>query len=171
MKLEDQGKCPTCNYTTCNKRSLCNHLRFGCTTGKNWHKEDYKKRPDYYKEKATTRYQKKTKEINEKRKLRYKLNPEKERKKVSEYVQTEKGKSVRKAVWHKYRCKKIKGNVTTEEIQDLLKRQSKCLKCNSNDNLEIDHIIPLSRGGNHEINNLQILCRKCNRSKGSKIWN
>ena len=35
--------------------------------------------------------------------------------------------------------------------------------------LEIDHIIPLSRGGVTSESNLQTLCWKCNRSKGSKI--
>ena len=171
MKLEDHGKCTTCDFITSNKKSLSNHLRFGCTAGKNWHKEDYKKRPDYWKERSKKRYKEKATEINEKRKLRYALNPEKECKKISKYIQTEKGKAVRKAVWHRYRTQKIKGNVTTEEIQILYINQPSCRKCNITDNLEIDHIIPLSRGGNHEINNLQILCRKCNRSKGNKIWN
>ncbi len=35
--------------------------------------------------------------------------------------------------------------------------------------LEIDHIIPLSKGGFTEESNLQTLCWKCNRKKGSKI--
>lgn len=35
--------------------------------------------------------------------------------------------------------------------------------------LEIDHIIPVSKGGLTEKNNLQTLCWKCNRSKSNKI--
>lgn len=35
--------------------------------------------------------------------------------------------------------------------------------------LEIDHIIPLSKGGATVRSNLQTLCWKCNRSKGAKI--
>lgn len=35
--------------------------------------------------------------------------------------------------------------------------------------LEIDHVIPLSRGGITSEENLQTLCWKCNRSKGTKI--
>lgn len=35
--------------------------------------------------------------------------------------------------------------------------------------LEIDHIIPISKGGLTTEDNLQTLCWKCNRSKGSKI--
>ncbi|WP_035383547.1 HNH endonuclease signature motif containing protein [Ferriphaselus sp. R-1] len=35
--------------------------------------------------------------------------------------------------------------------------------------LEIDHVIPLAKGGTTSEENLQTLCWKCNRSKGSKI--
>lgn len=35
--------------------------------------------------------------------------------------------------------------------------------------LEVDHIIPISKGGQSVEENLQTLCWKCNRSKGSKI--
>ncbi len=34
--------------------------------------------------------------------------------------------------------------------------------------MEFDHIVPLSKGGRTELSNLQILCRKCNRSKGNR---
>ncbi len=32
---------------------------------------------------------------------------------------------------------------------------------------QIDHIVPLSQGGANDVTNLQLLCGKCNRSKGS----
>ena len=35
--------------------------------------------------------------------------------------------------------------------------------------LEVDHIIPISKGGMTEENNLQTLCWKCNRAKADKI--
>ena len=40
-----------------------------------------------------------------------------------------------------------------------------CVVCGSAENLEIDHIIPVSRGGTNDRENLQLLCRTCNRSK------
>jgi 5-methylcytosine-specific restriction endonuclease McrA len=35
--------------------------------------------------------------------------------------------------------------------------------------LEMDHIYPESLGGKAIISNIQLLCRKCNRRKGSKV--
>jgi 5-methylcytosine-specific restriction endonuclease McrA len=44
--------------------------------------------------------------------------------------------------------------------------QSKpCLYCGSTKQIEIDHIIPIARGGRHSIGNLAPACRACNRSK------
>ncbi len=44
-----------------------------------------------------------------------------------------------------------------------------CVYCSSTQNLEFDHIIPYSKGGADTVGNLQVLCRGCNRSKGSNI--
>lgn len=43
-----------------------------------------------------------------------------------------------------------------------------CAWCKSTERLEIDHIIPISRGGNGDRSNLQVLCRRCNRSKRTR---
>jgi len=45
----------------------------------------------------------------------------------------------------------------------------RCTDCGSQEKLEYDHIIPLSRGGANTVRNLQLLCERCNRSKGAKI--
>ncbi|MEV6768173.1 TerD family protein [Nocardia sp. NPDC051030] len=45
----------------------------------------------------------------------------------------------------------------------------KCVQCSDDRYLEFDHIIPWSRGGATSVDNLQILCRKCNGEKGARI--
>ncbi|KAF3982000.1 MAG: HNH endonuclease [Methylococcales symbiont of Hymedesmia sp. n. MRB-2018] len=44
-----------------------------------------------------------------------------------------------------------------------------CVKCGSRNNLEYDHIIPVSKGGSNTIRNIEFLCQSCNRSKSDKI--
>ena len=43
-----------------------------------------------------------------------------------------------------------------------------CGATNKDRPLDVDHIIPLSKNGPTEESNLQVLCSKCNRSKGNK---
>ena len=45
----------------------------------------------------------------------------------------------------------------------------RCRSCHSAVNLQIDHIIPRSKGGTSEESNLQTLCRRCNRRKWKKL--
>jgi len=45
----------------------------------------------------------------------------------------------------------------------------KCTRCESRENLEYDHIIPFSKGGGNTTRNIELLCEKCNRSKGASI--
>ncbi len=47
--------------------------------------------------------------------------------------------------------------------------QGKCAQCGSRENLEYDHIIPVSKGGSTTIRNIELLCEKCNREKSNKI--
>ena len=45
----------------------------------------------------------------------------------------------------------------------------KCVYCGSQYRLEIDHVLPWSKGGAHNISNFVCACRKCNRQKSDKI--
>lgn len=65
----------------------------------------------------------------------------------------------------------------TSQLRDKIKERDnyKCCSCNlgiedePNLLLEIDHKIPLSKGGMTTYDNLQTLCWRCNRKKGAKI--
>ncbi len=51
----------------------------------------------------------------------------------------------------------------------LLRDGARCRRCRTAVHLEVDHIIPVSKGGKTEESNLQTLCRRCNRRKWKKL--
>ncbi len=82
-----------------------------------------------------------------------KRNPEKDR----EYI-------------HRRRARKLVGggSVGSSEWVDLCASYGNvCLNCGSS-SITIDHVVPLSKGGQHHISNVQPLCQSCNSQKGTK---
>jgi 5-methylcytosine-specific restriction enzyme A len=51
----------------------------------------------------------------------------------------------------------------------LLRDGGRCRRCRRAINLEVDHIVPICKGGETEVSNLQTLCRRCNRRKWKKL--
>ncbi len=52
--------------------------------------------------------------------------------------------------------------------REILKKYAgKCAICGSTKNPQIDHIVPATQGGTIEPDNLQVLCQRCNGSKGA----
>lgn len=45
----------------------------------------------------------------------------------------------------------------------------RCVRCGAEEDLQFDHVIPVSRGGGNAPENVQILCGPCNRAKSSGI--
>lgn len=61
------------------------------------------------------------------------------------------------------------GTFTDEDIRILRENQGgMCAVCDITDRLEIDHIVPIARGGTSDPSNLQLLCISHNRSKGAR---
>ena len=67
----------------------------------------------------------------------------------------------------------VRDNVPNELRRAVFERDNHtCLYCGGvgeETDLEVDHIIPVSKGGNDDIRNLCTACWKCNRSKGARI--
>lgn len=58
------------------------------------------------------------------------------------------------------------GGAPYKQRQKALKRDHfQCVKCGNTENLEVDHIKNVASGGNHNLDNLQTLCRSCHKRK------
>ena len=101
---------------------------------------------------------------------------EKNRRWITDNIERERARSKNKSAWRR----KAAGKFTADDIRALHEKQNgKCAMCaavfpeTGKHRFEVDHIIPLKpRGaaqpvGTNNPDNLQLLCRKCNRSK----WN
>ena len=85
-------------------------------------------------------------------------------------VETEEAPRAEKTTSKELREKAGFGDRYVDQLtKDLIHlRDVNCVYCGATENLEIDHVFPVSKGGNSEPENLQLLCRSCNRSKRSK---
>jgi len=105
-------------------------------------------------------------------------------------------KSDKWKAYHRERCKRLRGSTLKGRVISLnahvhSRKQSElyvawqdvfgkfgdidtwaCAGCSSAEDLTFDHVIAFCDGGQHTIDNLQILCRSCNSSKGCyERWN
>jgi len=47
--------------------------------------------------------------------------------------------------------------------------EGKCIECASDFDIQYDHVIPFSMGGANTLENLQLLCARCNQQKGGRL--
>lgn len=65
--------------------------------------------------------------------------------------------------------RKNRPKVAKTTRQRIYERDRKaCVKCGARENLTIDHIVPLSKGGKNRESNMQTMCQSCNHEKGSR---
>ena len=70
--------------------------------------------------------------------------------------------------------KRERSKMSSSMRYDVLRRDGfKCVLCGASADdgakLEVDHIIPVSKGGKTEMSNLRTLCDRCNRGKSDKV--
>lgn len=80
------------------------------------------------------------------------------------------GRYLNDDVWQAI-CRVERGRVSNKMRFSIYERDGhRCRKCGRrSDNLEIDHIFPISKGGKSEYNNLQTLCHECNIKKSNTV--
>jgi 5-methylcytosine-specific restriction endonuclease McrA len=120
---------------------------------------------------ATKRYEREgeklRKQMADQRKRDYEYRLEIERRSRAKNKEKHRpGKNARQSI----RNRKLSNN-PFEIINKDLKRvyRSECWRCGTKENLSMDHIVPITRGGNHAVGNIMTLCRSCNSSKGNKF--
>lgn len=100
-------------------------------------------------------------------------NRDRVRKTQQKYGSSEKGLLTKRRATHKrYSMKRSIGwNLPSDYWEKAIDYYGDCcMRCGANDDLEYDHIIPVSWGiiSSYDFMNLQILCGACNVSKGNR---
>jgi len=89
------------------------------------------------------------------------------RKAKARYRRTAKGKE--SAIRDAHRRRTV-GKIAWRAWKQKLRRLGgACVSCGRTDDIQIDHILPVAKGGTNDIRNLQPLCRRCNVRKGAKV--
>lgn len=109
---------------------------------------------------------------NEEKKAYYKTRSQSENfKAVSKvYRQSERGKLSYKARHANSTAKQfgVPGRLTLQDVIELFAKYPACLNCGTTDDLTIDHVVPMAKGGANYPDNLQSLCQDCNEKKFTK---
>jgi 5-methylcytosine-specific restriction endonuclease McrA len=128
--------------------------------------------PEKYRAKDRTRYLRRREKVRTSSRQYYLNNAERVKKRSRQYARNNPER--RKAHEYKRRALKRKsgGVFTVEDIDRIRKEQRNCCAyyrvCGTKNPTQIDHIIPLSRGGTNHASNIQLTCRACNMSKHAK---
>lgn len=136
---------------------------------KNWHAKNKESRRAY----SRKWYAEHQNYYQERHIKQYTENPEKFRERARQEAKTPQGKIRNRINASKHRALERKGDVTADEVRELIARQKCCAYCKKPFTKKrpstIDHVIPLSRGGQHTISNLVLACKSCNSHKWAHL--
>jgi 5-methylcytosine-specific restriction endonuclease McrA len=143
-------------------RYVSTNMCVGCS--KNWYAKNKEKKAQEYletKDKIKERKSNRAKEY-------YRENRDRLLAQQKQYY--ENNKELWNLKTHKRRAAGLPTHIPLSEIRKLRAlQQNTCPSCRQQlVKYHIDHIIPLSKGGKHQLDNLQLLCPTCNLTKHAK---
>jgi 5-methylcytosine-specific restriction endonuclease McrA len=117
-------------------------------------------------------YNKNSATISDKKRIYRETNRNEYLLKTRVYQQSPNGKAAAQNAQHRRRSQKNKGDATTQQLLNLRQTATHCYWCGcrltKNMKIQIDHYVPLGKGGEHTLSNLVVSCAKCNQSKNAK---
>lgn len=134
---------------------------------------------EQYKQYQRQYYLEHKEQLNEQGRQYYLEHQEEARERQRKYLRSEQGRAVGRAHKHKRKAQKkaVEGSYTSQQLQEQLQRQrSRCYYCKVKlgDLYHVDHIVPLSKDGTNNIDNIVLACPPCNLHKSAKLlheWN
>lgn len=148
-----------------------------CEKNKVWRENNKERRAAYRKEynsrntgKRHAYYEENKEWVSIYGKEYYKRNKEHHRQVMAEWGRNNPDKC--RAIHHrrKARLLEVGGSFTGQEWVDLLEIYNNTCPCcgKRGVKLEVDHIVPISKGGSSNIDNIQPLCKSCNSTKSNR---
>jgi 5-methylcytosine-specific restriction endonuclease McrA len=110
------------------------------------------------------------KTANQRERRKAYMNSERGKSLHKKYRQSDKGKAVMARKGNKRRAEiSMLSTLTAQEWNDIKKQYKyKCVYCGQVKPLSQDHIVPISKGGNHIKENIVPACKSCNSIKGNR---
>lgn len=171
ISKKDGSLCKTCDKCR-DKARLLNSKRNKTEARKVW-RENYEmsiERKEVRKEESSRYYNKFKDKILKRNKEYHERNVDERKVYLREWRRNNKDKMAE--YYHRRRSLAIKnGNntLTSKQIKELMNNHPYCEYCSVKENLAVEHIVPLSRGGTNSIDNVTVACKLCNSSKSTKL--
>lgn len=160
----------TCKIDSCEKpvhkhgRCLAHHREKNAQAMREWRLRNPEKAKEH-----DRRYRQNNPEAAYAAQLKWRLNNQDHLRQLhKDYA--DKNREAKYASKHRHQAR-TRGREVDLVLRKEIKRlyHSPCIYCGTEERITLDHLIPLSRGGNHTIGNLASACRSCNASKGNKL--